>query len=91
MSSNFHYYVYIVKCSDKSYYTGQTDNLENRIKEHNGELSGGAKYTRGRGPVILKHFEGFLTRGEALKREAEIKKLTRAEKEVIIQTGDRPL
>ena len=91
MSSQTKYYVYILRCSDKSYYTGQTDNLETRIKEHNGLLKGGAKYTRGRGPVILKHFEEYKTRGEALKREAEIKKLKRKDKEEIIQLGNRPL
>nr|MBI5455422.1 GIY-YIG nuclease family protein [Candidatus Levybacteria bacterium] len=77
------FYVYIVECSDKSYYTGIATNLEKRIKEHNGELKGGAKYTRGKGPVILKHSEIFKTRGEALKREAEIKKMQRSEKQAL--------
>ena len=81
----------MVQCSDGSYYTGQTDNLNLRIKEHNGELKGGAKYTRGKGPVILKHFEEYETRSEALKREAEIKKMDRAEKEVIILNGNKSL
>ena len=78
------YFVYIVQCSDESLYTGIATNLEKRIKEHNGELKGGAKYTRGKGPVVLKHFEKFKTRSEALKREAEIKKLERAEKQALI-------
>lgn len=84
MSSHSAYYVYIVECSDGTYYTGQTDNLDLRIKEHNGELKGGAKYTRGKGPIILKHYEKYSTRSEALKREAEIKKLTHQEKEKLI-------
>lgn len=84
------YYVYIVECSDGSYYTGQTDNLEIRIKEHNGELKGGARYTSGRRPVKLMHFEEYETRNEAMKREAEIKKMDRPEKEVIILTGNKP-
>jgi putative endonuclease len=75
------YFVYIVKCSDSSYYTGIATNLEKRIKEHNGLLKGGAKYTRGKGPVVLKFFEKYKTRSEALKREAQIKKLSRIEKE----------
>lgn len=91
MSSNTNYYVYIVECSDGTYYTGQTDNLELRIKKHNGEFKGGAKYTRGKGPVFLKHFEEFSSRSEALKREAEIKKLNKKKKETIIQTGNKPL
>lgn len=77
------FYVYIVECSDKSYYTGIATNLEKRIKKHNGQLKGGAKYTRGKGPVILKHSEIFKTRGEALKREAEIKKMQRSEKQAL--------
>lgn len=47
------FYVYIVKCNDETFYTGQTDNLDLRIKEHNGLLKGGAKYTRGKGPVDI--------------------------------------
>lgn len=78
------FFVYIVKCSDNSYYTGIATNLEKRIKEHNGLLKGGAKYTRGKGPVVLKHFEKFETRSQALKREAEIKKMERAEKQALI-------
>lgn len=77
------YYTYIVECSDDSYYTGIATNLEKRIKEHNGESKGGAKYTRGKGPVILKHFEKYKTRSQALKREAEIKKLQRSEKQAL--------
>lgn len=74
------YYTYIVECSDGSLYTGIAINLEKRIKEHNGQLKGGAKYTRGKGPVILKHFEKYKTRSQALKREAEIKKMQTSKK-----------
>ncbi|MEK7160235.1 MAG: GIY-YIG nuclease family protein [Patescibacteria group bacterium] len=79
------YHVYILECSDRSFYTGITDNLELRLKEHNGELVGGAKYTRSRRPVKLRHFEPFETRQEAEKREREVKKMSRAEKEIIIE------
>lgn len=71
------YFVYIVKCSDNSLYTGIATNLEKRIKEHNGELKGGAIYTRNKRPVKLKYFEEFKTRSEALKREYEIKQMKR--------------
>lgn len=84
------YYVYIVQCSDGSYYTGQTDNLELRILEHNGGRKGGARYTLSHRPVTLKHYEIYETRNEALKREAEIKKMPKAEKEVVISNGNRP-
>jgi putative endonuclease len=72
-------YVYILECSDKSLYTGTTNNLEKRIKEHNNTTSG-AKYTRGRRPVKLVYAETCSTLSIALKREAEIKKLSRSEK-----------
>ncbi len=76
--------MYIVECRDGSFYTGITTNLEKRIKEHNGELKGGAKYTKGKGPVVLKYFEKLETRSDALKREYEIKQLTRKQKQKII-------
>ena len=91
MSFNPVYYTYIVECNDKSFYTGITDNLEIRIKEHNGFGSKpGAKYTRSKRPVKLVHFEEFATRKEAAAREREIKKMDRAEKEVVVANGDRP-
>lgn len=79
------FYVYILKCNDGSYYTGYTDDLEDRLKEHNGELSGGARYTRSHRPVELVYSEPFQNQSDALKREAEIKKMTRAEKEIVIE------
>lgn len=90
---NFHpaYYVYIIECIDKSLYTGITDNLEIRIKEHNGYgPKPGAKYTRSKRPVKLVHFEEYSTRKEAAAREREIKKMDRAEKVVVIANGNRP-
>lgn len=71
-------YIYIVQCADGTLYTGYTNDLENRMAAHNGRA--GAKYTRGRGPVRLLYSEAFETKGEALKRENQIKKLTRARK-----------
>jgi len=63
----------MVKCSDGSFYTGITNDLERRISQHNGKTRGGAKYTHSRGPVELVYVEKYSTRKEAAKREWEIK------------------
>jgi putative endonuclease len=75
-------YVYIVECSDGTYYTGWTNNLEKRIDMHS--KGTGAKYTKGRGPVKLVYNEIFDTKEAAMKREYQIKKLTRQEKLLLI-------
>ena len=76
--------VYIVKCSDGTFYTGVSNNLKARIKKHNsGE---GAKYTQSRRPVELVYKEKSLDRSHSLKREIEIKKLKRSEKLELINT-----
>lgn len=75
-------YCYILKCSDNSYYTGWTNNLEKRLQAHQEGV--GAKYTRGRTPVELIYYETFLTKEEAMRREYEIKHLSRKEKEMLI-------
>ncbi len=76
------FFIYILKCADGTLYTGYTDDLQERVKTHNGESKKvGAKYTRGRRPVKLVYSEGFKTKSEAMKREIEIKKLTRLQKE----------
>ena len=76
------YYVYIVRCSDNTYYTGYTINLKNREAKHNkGE---GAKYTKQRRPVKIVYSEKFKTINEALKREAQIKSWPRSKKEELI-------
>lgn len=76
-------YVYILRCKDNTLYTGWTNSLERRIKVHNDGK--GAKYTRGRLPVKLVYFEEFSTKNEAMKREYEIKKMTREEKNLLIE------
>ena len=76
------HYIYIVKCSDNTYYTGYSNNPEKRIKAHNDGK--GARYTRGRRPVQLVYYEKYENKSEALKREWEIKHLTREQKEEII-------
>jgi putative endonuclease len=72
------WYVYILKCSDDTLYTGITNNLEKRIQTHN--IGKGAKYTRGRGPVTLEVSFEFETKSLALKEEYRIKQLTRENK-----------
>ncbi|MEY8391018.1 GIY-YIG nuclease family protein [Lachnospiraceae bacterium] len=74
---------YMLRCSDGTLYTGWTNNLEKRLKAHN-EGKGG-KYTRVRTPVELVYFEEYETRQEAMKREAQIKRLTRNDKEELIR------
>jgi len=76
-------YTYIVQCSDNSYYTGWTNHLERRIKEHN--EGKGAKYTKSRRPVVLVYYEVFQSKEEAMKRECAIKRMTRKEKEILIK------
>ena len=78
-------YVYILRCADNTLYTGWTTDLKSRIDTHN--TGKGAKYTRGRTPVELIYFEEFEDKGDALKREAAIKKLPRHKKLILI--GER--
>ena len=77
-------YTYIVKCSDETYYTGWTNNLEKRIQTHN--AGKGAKYTRVRTPVTLLYAKEFATKQEAMKAEAAFKKFSRPKKETFLQT-----
>lgn len=76
-------YTYIVECKDGTLYTGWTTDLDRRIKAHN--TGKGAKYTRSRFPVVLRYFESFQTKEEAMRREYEIKQLTRKEKQKLIE------
>jgi len=79
------YYVYIVRCSDDTLYTGIATELERRIEEHNSSTKG-AKYTRARRPVELLYHEAYNDRSMASKREYEIKKkMSRAEKLALIE------
>lgn len=77
------YYVYIAECGDTSLYTGWTTDIERRIWQHN--EAKGAKYTRSRLPIKLRYFEQYDTKSEAMKRECEIKGLSRAEKLALIK------
>lgn len=77
-------YVYMLECSDGSLYTGWTNNLEKRIAAHNNGK--GAKYTRVRLPVKLVYYEEYEDKIEAMKREYEIKQLSRKEKVKLIKS-----
>jgi putative endonuclease len=79
------YFVYILKCSDGTLYIGTTNNLEKRLMAHNTSRYG-AHYTKSRRPVALVYSENCKTRGNALKRELALKKLTRKEKLKVIGT-----
>ncbi|HWY79276.1 MAG TPA: GIY-YIG nuclease family protein [Candidatus Sulfotelmatobacter sp.] len=83
MSPHPVYFTYIVLCADGTYYTGKTWNLAKRIKQHNGIVSGGARYTKTRRPVTLSYFEEHLSHSIAVQREYEIKKLSHKEKKYL--------
>lgn len=75
-------YTYVVKCSDGTFYTGWTNNLEKRIACHN--AGKGAKYTKTRRPVALVYYETFETKEDAMRREYAIKQMSRTEKEKLV-------
>ncbi len=79
-------YVYIVRCSDGTLYTGYTTDVGRRISEHNAGT--GASYTAGRRPVELRYVEYHRSRSEAQSREYEIKSLSRQEKETLLPETD---
>jgi len=79
-----HFYVYILECANSSFYTGITNNIQNRINQHNGLEKGGAKYTRANGPVKLIYKEKHPTKSDAMKREWEIKQMSRSDKILLI-------
>ncbi|MFA5125977.1 MAG: GIY-YIG nuclease family protein [archaeon] len=71
-------FVYLLQCSDNSYYCGYTNNLEHRVKAHNSGKA--SKYTRARLPVKIVYAEKLSSLSKALKREYAIKQLSRKEK-----------
>lgn len=77
------WYVYMLRCADGSLYTGTALDVDARAAAHNGGK--GAKYTRSRLPVSVVYREAAGSRGEALSRELAIKRLSRAEKEALLQ------
>jgi putative endonuclease len=74
--------LYILRCADGSLYTGITNDMQRRLEQHN--LGRGAKYTRGRGPVVLAYAERFADRSAASKREYAVKQMSLAQKRQLI-------
>lgn len=83
MSNKSAWHVYLLRCSDDSLYCGCTNNLDRRVRTHN--RGKGAKYTRSRLPAELVWSEGGHDASSAMKREAEIKRLTHKQKEGMIR------
>jgi predicted GIY-YIG superfamily endonuclease len=81
--------VYILRCSDGSYYVGCARDVRKRVHTHNSGK--GARYTRSRLPVVLVYSEECENKSTALKREWEIKKWKRKEKEALIEGGEKVL
>jgi len=81
--------IYILKCRDGSLYCGITNNLEKRLKQHKGEIKGGAKYTRSHWPCKLVYTEKSVNRSEALQREIDIKKMSRDDKQILINLASK--
>jgi len=79
------YYIYIVRCSDNSYYVGYSENVAKRVKAHN--KGSGLHYTKTRRPVVLVYQEEYESKKIALHRERQIKQWRRAKKEALIN-GD---
>jgi len=74
------WYVYLLECADKTYYTGVTTDLKRRLHEHNNDDKKAAKYTRARRPLNIVYFELCQSRSDAGVREYEIRKLNRKKK-----------
>ncbi|MBU3839762.1 MAG: GIY-YIG nuclease family protein [Candidatus Ruminococcus intestinipullorum] len=82
-------YTYILKCADGTFYTGWTNNIEKRVLAHN--AGRGAKYTKARRPVELVYLEEFSIKEEAMRREYQIKQLSRQEKIYLIENYKKRL
>lgn len=79
-------YTYLVKCADNTLYCGWTNHLEKRMEAHN--QGKGAKYTKTRRPVELVYYESYPTKEEAMRREVQIKKLSRKDKLFLIENSE---
>lgn len=80
--SDIIYYAYMLRCADGTLYSGYTNDLTRRLAVHNSGR--GAKYTRSRRPVELVYWQEFADKSAAMRREAELKRLSRAAKEALI-------
>ncbi len=79
------FFVYVLECADKTLYVGSTSDIEKRLHAHN-HLKSGAHYTKIRRPVMLRYSEKISDYAKARAREAEIKRLTRKEKLVLLSS-----
>lgn len=78
------FYVYIIRCADGSFYCGYTTDVEKRFEKH--KSGKGAKYTRSHLPLEIVYIEEFESKSDALKRECEIKSMTRSQKKKLINS-----
>ena len=85
-NSDDSWFVYLVRCSDGSFYAGVTTDLERRVRQHNGEIVGGANYTRARRPVALAWYEVCENRSVAQQREYSVRRLSKREKQHLAAT-----
>lgn len=84
MTTPSNWYVYFLRCSDNSLYTGITTDLHRRLFEHNNSNKLGAKYTRVRRPVALVYSEDLHDRKSASQREYQLKQLKKSAKEALV-------
>jgi len=80
VTENTPWHVYLLQCADGTRYCGIAKDVQKRLRQHNGQLAGGARYTSGRRPVKLLAFVSRSTQSEALRLEAAIKKMPRDDK-----------
>ncbi|MDD5093623.1 MAG: GIY-YIG nuclease family protein [Dehalococcoidia bacterium] len=83
------WHLYLIRCHDGSLYTGITTDVDRRFAEHQGKNGEGAKWLRGRGPLLLVFQEKLESRSLALRVESKVKKLSKAKKEELIRTRKR--
>ena len=86
MASSHHYFIYLLECADRSIYTGITTDVARRLDEHKNGV--GARYTLSHGAKKILYTEQYATRGQALKREAEIKRWPRNKKLALAHSQD---
>ena len=89
MSERNEWCVYVLRCADRTLYTGIAKDVDKRVTEHNEDNRKAARYTRGRRPVELVYVESAFSHSEAAKREAEMKRMTKREKEKLIKSCPR--
>lgn len=83
------WHVYIVRCADSTLYTGIAKDVAKRVADHNTSDRLAARYTRARRPVVLVYREAFETRSQATRREARIKRMSKRQKESLVQSEAR--